>query len=361
MKITIDVDRFRRCIEAVRDAGMEKSGLVVLATDAGGLHARTRDATLAMQSHAGCEVVRPGSVAVEFKKLAAFLGALTTPTVTLDGNEKNLVLVSGAFRLSLSAMTPTFDMPALSQSQMNDGVEVKGETLESLLNATAYAMSVDEKRTVLCGVHLHGVDGMLVATATDGHRLARNSADHAGAERVFSQGIILPRTGATALQRLARSYMNGMVRLSLSRNRLFASTGTTTLSMLLVDGTYPDVERVIPSSAETVVEVEPRVLGGVVDRVSSVLRKERGCRMRVAGDGVELSCSDPDAGEAVESFPVPFAGDDATVTANHAYLADALRQVEDHQRVSLRFGAGERDPIHLTAGRHHAVIMPMRS
>jgi DNA polymerase-3 subunit beta len=357
-------------IKSVREAaGRDDLGHplpLVLRWGAGCIHGRVRSQSLCIAANAKAECEgAAGPVNVELQHLDKTVQALTshTVTLTLDADAMRLQLKSGAFKSSITAM------PAEGGPPREDAtaplVDVPAGVVRELLRATTYAMAHDQTRAVLCGVQLVAAGDTITATATDGHRLARFSLDAEGISRVIQKATVLNGVGAAALLGLASRETPSMLRLSVQHNNLVAVADgdvPVTLHAAILDGRFPDVEAVIPQSHATEMRTGPALLSENVKRVSGIQHgtsASENFRIDVHAEGARLTCSDPTTGEATDDHLAPVSGPPVTIGVNSRYFQDALKQLSGADQISVRFG-DSLSAVHLTAGNHAAVIMPVR-
>ncbi len=315
------------------------------------------------------------SVPAEVKKK----GSITCPAHTLhdivrklpDGSQVELA-ASDSGRVTLRAgrstftlqTLPTEEFPALSGDTLPHRFELPAGDLRTLIDRTRFAISTEETRYYLNGIYLHaakqdGVD-VLRAVATDGHRLARvEMALPEGAAGM--PGVIIPRKAVAELRKLVEE-TPGPVSLSLSEAKIRFAFDGTILTSKLIDGTFPDYERVIPVNNDKIMTVECKSFAEAVDRVATIsTEKSRAVKLAVAPDTLTLSASSPENGTATEDLQVKFAASPIEIGFNSRYLLDITQQIEGDGAEFVMADAASptivRDPSDRSA---LYVIMPMR-
>jgi DNA polymerase III subunit beta len=276
-----------------------------------------------------------------------------------DGQAGQVTLRSGRSRFSLQTL-PETDFPDLAAGDMSHSFEIGTGDLRLLIEKTQFAISTEETRYYLNGIYLHVIDGKLRAVATDGHRLAlAETAAPSGA--IGMPGVIVPRKTVTELQKLV-SEAEQSVGIELSGVKMRMSVGAVVLTSKLIDGTFPDYQRVIPQRNDKLMTVERDEFARSVDRVSTI-SSERGRAVKFAlGEGkLTLSVNNPDAGQAVEELQVDYDSSPLEIGFNARYLLDIVGQLEGDTAV-LKF-ADSGSPT-LVQDREGApslyVLMPMR-
>jgi len=307
-------------------------------------------------------------------------GATTVPAHTLfdivrkleDGaqielggtsEEGQIALRSGRSTLKLATL-PSEDFPSMSNDDMPSQFTLDADTLRSLIDRTRFAISTEETRYYLNGIYLHAADGetgkVLRAVATDGHRLASVEVPLPDSAKDMP-GVIVPRKTVTELRKLIDETIEDIT-VSLSETKIRFSFDDAVLTSKLIDGTFPDYERVIPTGNDKDMEVERKVFADAVDRVSAIsTEKSRAVKLSLSKGTLVLSASSPDAGSATEELEVAYDGGDLEVGFNSRYLLDITQQIEGDQAHFVLADAASPTIIR-EVGDSSAlyVLMPMR-
>jgi DNA polymerase-3 subunit beta len=247
-----------------------------------------------------------------------------------DGEQERLVITSGPAQFSLQTL-PADDFPALSVEDLGHAFTLPASDLKRLIEKTRFAISTEETRYYLNGIYLHAAetDGkpMLRAVATDGHRLAQVELPlPSGADGM--PGVIVPRKTVLELSKLVED-ADGEVRVELSPAKIRISAGRVVLTSKLIDGTFPDYERVIPQGNDKRMEVDNAAFAQAVDRVSTLSSdKGRAVKLALADGKLTLSVNNPDSGSATEELAVDYGFDPLEIGFNARYLLDISGQLE---------------------------------
>ncbi len=247
-----------------------------------------------------------------------------------DGDQGRLGISSGAARFSLQTL-PADDFPALSADDLGHAFSIPAAELKRLIDKTRFAISTEETRYYLNGIYLHAAtsDGKptLRAVATDGHRLAQAElALPQGAKDM--PGIIVPRKTVNELAKLVEDG-DGDVRVELSPAKIRVSTPRVVLTSKLIDGTFPDYQRVIPQGNDKTMEVDNQTFAQAVDRVSTLSSdKGRAVKLAMQDGKLTLSVNNPDSGSASEEIPVEYGFDPLEIGFNARYLLDISERLE---------------------------------
>ncbi len=248
--------------------------------------------------------------------------------VTLDATGQKMAVTAGRARFQLQTL-PREDFPVIGESDLPVRFALPAETLVTLIDKTRFAISTEETRYYLNGIFFHAPAGAgtLRAVATDGHRLARVEIPlPEGAEGM--PDIILPRKCVAEIRKLLDE-RDGDVEIALSAAKIRFRIGAAILTSKLIDGTFPDYSRVIPSGNDKLLKIDPATLAEGVDRVTAIAsEKTRAVKLSLDRDRVTLSVTSPENGTASEDVPAEYAAEGFDVGFNSRYLLDILGQVE---------------------------------
>ena len=250
--------------------------------------------------------------------------------LTRDGEQGRLTIACGPARFSLQTL-PADDFPSLSVEDLGHAFSLAAKDLKRLIEKTKFAISTEETRYYLNGIYLHAAksDGkaLLRAVATDGHRLAQVELPlPSGAKDM--PGVIVPRKTVAELARLAED-SDGDIRIELSPAKIRISGPRVVLTSKLIDGTFPDYERVIPQNNDKRMEVDNAAFAQAVDRVSTLSSdKGRAVKLSLSDGKLVLSVNNPDSGSATEELSVDYAFDPLEIGFNARYLLDISQQLE---------------------------------
>ncbi|MCJ7597750.1 MAG: DNA polymerase III subunit beta [Methyloceanibacter sp.] len=283
--------------------------------------------------------------------------------LTRDGEQGRLTIACGPARFSLQTL-PADDFPSLSVEDLGHAFSLAAKDLKRLIEKTKFAISTEETRYYLNGIYLHAAmsDGkpQLRAVATDGHRLAQVELPlPSGAKDM--PGVIVPRKTVAELARLAED-SDGDIRIELSPAKIRISGPRVVLTSKLIDGTFPDYERVIPQGNDKRMEVDNAAFAQAVDRVSTLSSdKGRAVKLSLSDGKLVLSVNNPDSGSATEELSVDYAYDALEIGFNARYLLDISGQIESGTAEFQLADPGS--PTMVRDGKDHSalyVLMPMR-
>jgi DNA polymerase-3 subunit beta len=307
-------------------------------------------------------------------------GAVTVPAVTLheivrklpEGALVQLQSDAAAGRLTVTAGRSTFqlatlpreDFPVMASSEYRSNFSAPAPVLRRLFDKSKFAISTEETRYYLNGVYMHVAEAegrrVLRCVATDGHRLARIDADlPPGAEGM--PGVIVPRKTVGELRKLLDDDA-AEIAVSVSETKVRFATPEITLTSKVIDGTFPDYSRVIPSGNTKRLEVDAGEFAKAVDRVATVSsERSRAVKMHLEDDRLVLSVNAPDSGAAEEELAVAYGDEALEIGFNAKYLLEIASQVDRENAVFLFNSSG--DPTLMREGNDLSavyVVMPMR-
>jgi DNA polymerase-3 subunit beta len=276
-----------------------------------------------------------GEVTVPARKLMDICRELPDGAdVELALQDQRLTIVSGRFRSALSTL-PASDFPSVDKSSSEMSLSLNAKNLKRLIDRTSFAMAQQDVRYFLNGM-LFEISGDSVRTvATDGHRLALCSFDGEGTSE-GSQQVIVPRKGVLEIQRLLNE-LDGDVKVTIGTNHLCLESDEFTLTSKLVDGRFPDYDRVIPKDGDKVVFADRVELRQALNRTAILSNEKfRGIRVNLASGALQLSANNPEQEEAEETVSVDYEGDDLEVGFNVSYIQDVLGVIEaDKVKITL--------------------------
>ena len=311
------------------------------------------------------QVATPGATTVSVHTLYDIVRKLPGGAqVDLDSNgDGELTLSSGRSRFALQSL-PIDEFPVLSGGELPHAFSLKAEELRSLIDRSRFAISTEETRYYLNGIYLHNAErngaAVLRAVATDGHRLASVEVPvPVGAESI--PGVIVPRKAITELRKLIDE-LNDDVELSLSETAIRFSFDNVVLTSKLIDGTFPDYERVIPTGNDKAMEVDCKLFADAVDRVSAISSdKSRAIKLTLSENLLVLSASSPEHGSATEELEVAYQAEALEIGFNSGYLLDISRQIEGNlARFTMADSASPTIVQELDKTSALYVLMPMR-
>lgn len=370
MKLTIDRAALLKALGHVQSVVERRNTIPILSNvliSAEGEEARlsATDLDIEIVEAAEARVAQPGATTAPAHTLydiARKLPEGSEVSLETSGDEGKLTLVAGRAKFDLPCL-PASDFPVLSADGLSHSFDLGPAELSRLIDKTRFAISTEETRYYLNGVHLHAMtsgDGALRAVATDGHRLALVESDlPEGAAGM--PGVIVPRKTVAELRRLLDDAEEN-VKVSVSDAKIRFDLGAAVLTSKLIDGAFPDYERVIPKDNDKTLVLDNKSFAEAVDRVQTIsAEKSRSVKLSVGEDRLTLAVNNPEAGQAVEELSVDYQAEGIEIGFNAKYLLDVANQIEGGE-AELKFKDAASPTLILDRGDEGAqyVLMPLR-
>jgi len=336
MKATVERATLLRCLSHVQSVVERRNTIPILsnvlieASSAGTLKVMATDLDLQIvESMTANRVDGPGAITVSAHLLFDICRKLPDGSeVSLETADNRMTVRAGRSRFSLPTL-PRDDFPMIVEGELPTSFEIPAALLAQLIDRTRFAISTEETRYYLNGIFIHVTDEELKAAATDGHRLARFTIPKpAGAEGM--PDVIVPRKCVAELRKLLEEVLDTNVLVDLSASKIrFTLGGEKVLTSKLIDGTFPDYTRVIPTANDKLLKLDPKSFYEGVDRVATIAtERTRAVKMALDTDKVTLSVTSPDNGTASEEVPADYTSSGFEIGFNANYLKDILGQIE---------------------------------
>ncbi len=333
---------------------------VLIEATADGLKLMATDLDLQVVELAGAMVTTPGATTVSAHTLFDIARKLPEGSqVELSVAENRMTVTAGRYTSKLATL-PRDDFPVIAESDLPTKFALPVETLKQLIDKTRFAISTEETRYYLNGIFVHVSEHGMRAVATDGHRLARvQIATPDGAAGM--PDIIIPRKCVAEVRKLLDE-AEGDVEIQLSASKIRFELGNAVLTSKLIDGTFPDYSRVIPTANDRLLRIDTKCFKEGVDRVAAIAsEKTRAVKLALDRDRVTLSVTSPENGTAAEDVAADYSSPAFEVGFNSKYLLDILNEVESDQ-VEVHLADAAAPTLIREDGNSPAlyVLMPMR-
>lgn len=301
------------------------SNVLLVARD-GELLITATDLEVELVASAEVTVESAGEITVSGRKLLDICKALPDGSdidISLSGEK--LVVRSGRSKFSLVTL-PAAEFPSVEDIKAGQTIEVSQEILGRLIEKTHFSMGQQDVRYYLNGMLLETGGKHLRAVATDGHRLALYEVEIEGAA-LDEQQVIVPRKGVLELQRLLDG--EGNLNVELGANHVRIQLKGIRFTSKLIDGRFPEYERVIPKESSNELTADKALLRSALQRTAILSNeKYRGIRLIIRDSGVVIQAHNPEQEEAEEELEVTYSGEDIEIGFNVNYLLDALDAVD---------------------------------
>ena len=274
-----------------------------------------------------------GEVTVPARKLVDICKSLPEgSTIEFSLEAGKATVKAGRSRFTLSTL-PAADFPAVEGGAGAVALSLDQSLVKQLIDSTAFAMAQQDVRYYLNGLYLEILGGRLRVVATDGHRLAL--ATGPALVEAADTGVIIPRKGVLELSRLLGG--SAPLELAIGTNHIRAANEQFTFTSKLVDGKFPDYERVIPKNADKSVIGERGELKQAFTRTAILSNeKYRGVRLKLSDNNLDITANNPEQEQAEEVVGVQYSSGELEIGFNVSYLLDVLSVLEQPQvRLSL--------------------------
>ncbi|MGA9853137.1 MAG: DNA polymerase III subunit beta [Gammaproteobacteria bacterium] len=333
---------------------------LLLAVDDNGLSVTATDMEVELVASATVEVQEKGEVAVPARKLLDICRALPEGSkIAVHLDKGKLSLRSGRSRFSLATLSAA-DFPMVEDIRVQRSFPVAQKNLRDILARTAFSMAQQDVRYYLNGLLLETGENLLRAVATDGHRLALCDLKTA-LDNGTVQQVIVPRKGVLELQRLLGD-SEAEAKIELGTNHVRVHLPGIRFTSKLIDGRFPEYERVVPKGGDKVFTADRQLLREALGRAAILSNeKYRGVRLQLAPKHLRVLAHNPEQEEAEDEVEVQYQGGDLEIGFNVTYLLDALQALESEQVHVTLTDANSSCLIRAPENEHcRYVVMPMR-
>ena len=371
MRVTIERSNLLKSLNHVHRVVERRNTIpilsnVLLTAEGASLSLRATDLDLEITESTPAEVAQAGTTTVPAHLLYEIVRKLpdgAEVSLTIGGDSGAMSVASGRSRFSLQCL-PASDFPDLTAGAFSHTFRLPATALKMLLGRTQFAISTEETRYYLNGIYMHTVedDGKLKlrAVATDGHRLARADVEApSGSEGM--PGIIIPRKTVGELQKLVDD-PDLIVTVEVSEAKIRMTIGSILMTSKLIDGTFPDYQRVIPTGNDKPLTVDCQAFTQAVDRVSTISSERgRAVKLAIREGQLVLTVNNPDSGSATEELAVGYDNEPIEIGFNAKYLLDITGQLTGTDAVFMLADPGSPTLVRETKDEDALyVLMPMR-
>ncbi|NMB46899.1 MAG: DNA polymerase III subunit beta [Firmicutes bacterium] len=355
-----------RCLDmvdkavATRDTNPILTGIYMRCED-GLLTLRATDTEIGMEAYTKVESVQPGSVVIEAKHFVPLVRRLPPGEIVFKElqEQQMLEITAGCGNFRLQTMVAD-QFPSLTVAEQQPLLQIPGQLLGKMIRQTVYAARREQGHSVFAGVLMEYVDGELRLVATDTSRLCFNRQSLPG-ETNFS--LILPARTCTELQRILPSDSESMVELALMGNQAVFKLEDIVLVSRLLEGQYPDYNRVIPASTETEVIVSCQELSAALERANLMSKKAPAIVTFDVQEGIlRLESRDVELGESEESLSIEQNGPMVKSAFQARFLLDMLKTIgTDQAKIGVSSGLNPGTIRPADSDDYIYVVMPVRT
>lgn len=372
MEFRIDKELFLKSLQKIQGIVEKRTSMpilsnVLLQAGDGVLCVIATDLEVGMKSTYPAEVVSTGKITVNAKKLYEIIKELPNQPIQFSARENDWVEIRcGKVKFNIVGLSPD-EFPYFPDIIEDNLFEIESTLLRDMIEKTVYAVCNDETKYNLNGIFTKvepdtSGNNIFRMVATDGHRLSIASGTLKGsAGNELFKGVILPKKGVYEMKKVAEEE-TGRLLFGFMDNSALLKRGDFYMVMRLVDGEFPDYNRVIPTANDLEVTINRENFIHSVRRMAILSsEKFKGIMLEISNGGIKISSSNPELGDATEEIDVAYSGDPLAVRFNARYLLDVLTAV-DTTSVRMKFRDELSPSIIMSENSDNflAVIMPMR-
>ena len=364
MKIEVKTENLLKCLQSVIGVVERKQTMPILANvlvsiSGENLSITATDLEVELISTTSASSSEDGSFTLPGRKLLDICRALPSSSdLLLQQDNSKISISSKRSKFSLSTL-PENEFPLIKGINDIEVISVDQSSLKNLINKTHFSMAQQDVRYYLNGLLVESEGNKLTAVATDGHRLAISDTDLTD-PRDGKKQVILPRKGVIELQRLLNK--EGKIEILLGSNHIRVKFDDVCFTSKLIDGNFPEYQRVIPANPENKLKVNTEKLKGALSRAAILSNeKYRGIRLILKKNDLVIQAHNPEQEQAEEKMDVDYDGSDIEIGFNVNYLIDALNAVDSEDVHVLLMDNNSSCLIQDTNNSSYRfVVMPMR-
>jgi DNA polymerase III subunit beta len=310
------------------------------------------------------KIEKEGSFCINSKNIADILRELPNDEIQLSVEANNLLNLNCKNINYSLLITSAEEFPQLSFQNQSSEFRLRTKQISLIINKTSHAISTDETRLYLNGIYLQLSDAKLRAVAIDGHRLALlDTHEFIGENKFLVDGVIIPRKGISELKKIAETYPDDEVSISLDDSFMFVNARNEYyLSIRLIAREYPKYQTVIPAKTVNRFQIDRNAILNAVKRIKILSNeKTNGVKLNVQHNELVISTNHPALGQAVETLPISYEGKATEIGFNAKYLMESL-SVMNETDVTFEFN-NELSPVVIKADDlpdFLGIIMPLK-
>jgi len=303
---------------------------VLLTAGADEVGVSATDLEVSVRSSLSAGVTKQGALSVSARKLHEIVRALPDSEIQIKSDGDNwATLMCERSRFRLMGLPredfPTLPAPGKEAARVTFGVQ----QFKEMVNKVLFAVTTDDARFALNGALMLLGKSTISLVASDGHRLAYVSRPLAGPGADPEIRVVIPHKALGELSRIAEE-IGGEIVFSRQENQIFFEMGRCTLSSRLLEGQFPNFEKVLPKGNDKIIELDRGAFADAVRRISLIANeRNRAVKVSLAKGRLEISSKNPELGEASETINVEYAGGEVEIGFNAKYLLDFLTVVDE--------------------------------
>lgn len=339
MKVVCSTQKLNKAAQIIQKALPTKAVSPILT----GIYLKAEDNKIEMQATdyeigisitLEAEVIEEGQIILPGNYFTNLLRRLSGEMVEIEKNdEENKILIkSGSYKIDLLS-TPASDYPVLNKLAVSNFVKIKDEVLKELIKKTVFACSTDESRPIFTGVFVEIKEKQISFVATNTHRMALKKYISDSDNGNFS--MVIPAKILKEIDRIHMSDLPEDVLISWKNRQMAVRIGDIYIESRLIEGSFPDYQKVIPESFSKEAKFKANELMGAVERVSLLFKEGEYnvVRLNIDNNEITITSNNPEMGRAQEVIPCENAGGQIEIAFNSRYLNDILKNIEEENAI----------------------------
>jgi DNA polymerase-3 subunit beta len=320
------------------------------------------DLEIQVTTTVSCVSTENGLFTAPAKKLLEICNALSAyDEISLYYDGKKVDITAGKSKVSLQTLDAS-DYPDMNIEEGSNSITIPNEELSKIITKTSFAMAYQDARHFLNGLHICSQDGMIVAVCTDGHRLAKYTSL---IKSDLDISIIIPRKAINEINRIISTFSNNneqIVEINVTNNMVIFTIGEYILISKLIEGTYPNFNKVIPEETQSKININKQTLKNSLNIISKVVNQQyKGVKLTPSPSSLHLISSNTESEVGEDVVDAIYDGDEISIGFNISYLQDVI-DVIDGDMIDICINDQNSGCILLDENTNEStfVIMPMR-
>ena len=370
MKFTVEKNNLFKSLSHVQSIVEKKNTLpilsnILLEAKDNTLILSATDMDLSIMEKLNCNIIDNGSTTVSAHTLYDIIKKIpeSSEIEIISNDGKIMSLRAGKSKFSLGCL-PKEDFPIIEIEDLENEINIDSQKFLKLLDKTRFAVSNEETRYFLNGIYFHKIEDqksdILSVVATDGHRLAKFDFNfNSRIDKI--PGIIIPKKTVNELYKLLIDF-EGSIKINLNSNKIVFFVGKSTLISKLIDGSFPDYKKVIPTNNNNILKINRELFSAAVDRVSTITNdKSPVIKFKLLKNLINMSSVNNENGTATEDISAHYDGKEIEIGFNSKYILEMINNLEDEE-IILNFNDSSSPVTALETSNPDLiyVLMPMR-
>lgn len=371
MHFTVEKEYFLKGLTRVQGIVEKRNTIPILANvlieaTENGINLTATDLEVGMKSFYPAKIIKPGKITVSAKKIYEITKELPEKEISFQAKENCWVEIRCGKAIFNIVGLSAEEFPYFPYPEKENFISINSNIIKEMIEKTYFSISTDETKYNLNGIYFKTEKtediSKLLLIATDGHRLSMISKNiQIDNDNELSKGIIFPRKGIFELKKMSDED-NSDINIGFMDNNAVIKKDKTIVIMRLVDGEFPDYNRVIPKQNDNIIEINRLDFLHSLKRMSILSNeKSKGIKLALKSNILEISSSNPEFGDASEEIEINYNGPEISIGYNARYIMDVL-QNQDSEKIEIHIKDNLSPGIIKPLGDddYLAVIMPMR-